>query len=111
MPTLKYGLKQQLLSTSAKALKISQTNPDPMESFINIHQLCERTLPNQILKYKHTIVLHKLYNIQIPQMDWIELNFNQTITSRETFFNSIGSHQIKIGNNILSTRLTVINKK
>ena len=59
-----------------------------------------------ILEYKHAIILHKLYNIQIPQMEWIELNFNQKLTSRETFliksnpivqksetiFSQIGSH-------------------
>ena len=44
-------------------------------------------------------------------MDWIELTFNQTIMSRETFFNTIKSNRTKTGNNIISTRLTVLNKK
>ena len=85
LPTLKDDLKQHLLSVSAKALKISLTNPDPMESFVNIHQICKQALPNQILEYKHAIIFYKLYNVQIHQMDWIELNFNQTLMSRETY--------------------------
>ena len=44
-------------------------------------------------------------------MDWVELNFNQAITSRETNFNLLKSNKTKIGNNLLSTRLTILNKK
>ena len=44
-------------------------------------------------------------------MDWIDLNFNQTLTSRETFFNCVKSAHSKAGKNLLSSRLTVINKK
>ena len=111
MPTLKYYIKQLLLSASAKALKISQVSPNPMESYVDIHLLCKRALPIQILLCKYALLLHKLYNKQIPQMDWIEVNFTQTLTSRETVFDSIKYNCTKIGNNILTTRLTVLNKK
>ena len=111
MPTLRTDLKQHLLSDSAKALKLSKPNPDPFESFINKHKLSKRALPNQLLEYKHAILLHKIYNEKIPPMDWIELTFNQAITSRETFFNTIKTNRNKVGNNILSTRLLVLNKK
>ena len=43
------------------------------------------------MEYKHSILLQKFINIQNPSMEWIELNFNQTLTSRETFFNLIKS--------------------
>ena len=108
---LKHDLKQHLLSASAKALKISLINPDPFESCINVHKFCNKALPIKVLEYKHTILLHKIYNIHIPQMDWIELTFNQSLTSRETFFNTIKTNCTKIGNNIITTRLSVINKK
>ena len=111
LPSLKPELKQSILSASARALKLSQTKQDPMESFYNLHKKCQRALPNQIMEYKHALLLYKIYNTQIPPMDWIELNFNQTLTSRETTFNAIKSNNTKIGNNILSARLTVINKK
>ena len=39
-PSLKPELKQFLISTSAKALKTSQTNPQPVKSFINIPKAC-----------------------------------------------------------------------
>ena len=44
-------------------------------------------------------------------MDWIDLNFNQTLTSLETFFNYVKSTNSKAGKNLLSSRLTVLNKK
>ena len=50
LPKLKNDLKQQLLSASAKALKISQKNLDPFESFIDIHQFCKKALPIKILE-------------------------------------------------------------
>ena len=62
------------------------------------------------MKYKHLIVLNKLYNDQIPTMDWVELNFHQTLTSRETLFNVIRSNKTKTGKNILTSRLNIINK-
>ena len=69
LPTLKHELKQHLLPASAKALKISQVSPNPMESYVDIHLLCKRALPIQILLCKYALLLHKLYNKQIPTMD------------------------------------------
>ena len=111
IPGLKPILKQQILSASARALKISQRNPDPMDSFINIHHECKKALPNQIMEYKHSILLYKIYNLQTPKLDWIDLNFNQLLSSREKFFNFVKSSHSKTGNNLLSSRLTVLNKK
>ena len=80
LPSLKPELKQQLLSASAKALKMSQNNPDPILKYSR--KTCKRATPSQIMLYKYSIILHKLYNTQIRTMDWIELNFHQTLTSR-----------------------------
>ena len=81
IPALKPELKQMLLAASAKALKTSQVHPGPMESYINIHKLFKRALQSQHMHYKHAILLHKLYNDQIPEADWVELNLNQILTS------------------------------
>ena len=60
---------------------------------------------------KHSILLHKLYSTQCPEADWIELNYNQTFTSRETTFRIIKSNNFLVGNNLLSSRLTILNTK
>ena len=111
IPSLKPELKQILLSASARALKVSQRAPDRFESFINIHTACKRALPNQLIIYKHSILLHKIYNSQSPKMDWIDLNFNQTFNTRQIYFRTTKSNNHIIGNNILNTRLTVLNSK
>ena len=111
IPNLKPDLKQMLLSASANALKISQKHPDRMESFVNIHQNCKRALPNQMIEYKHLILLHKLYNEKSPVTDWLELNFNQVLTSRQTHFKVIKTNKFKVGQNKLSSRLFILNGK
>jgi hypothetical protein len=55
--------------------------------------------------------LHKVFNDLIPKRDWLDLNFQMVNTSRQTSF-EIQNHSVyKVGNNILSNRLTCINKK
>ena len=60
---------------------------------------------------KHAILLHKLYNEHQPETDWIELNTNQILTSRQTHLKVTKSNSFKVGNNIISTRLSVLNGK
>ena len=107
IPKLKTELKQIILSSSANTLKLTQKSPNRYESFIDIHKSCNKALPNQIINYKHAILLHKTYN----SMDWIELNFTQTFTSRQSYFNSIKSSNYKVGDNLISTRLSILNHK
>ena len=61
--------------------------------------------------YKHAIELHKLFNLQQPPLDWVALNFDQSTSRRQRFFNITSSGKYKIGNNILSNRLSVLNNK
>ena len=88
-----------------------QNTPGPMQSFVNFHHTCKRATPSQTMQYKHSIVLHKLFNTQIPTMDWIELNFHQTLTSREAMFNVIRLNKTNVGTNRLTSRSACINKK
>ena len=92
IPNLKPELKQTILSSPANALKLTQKNPNFYESYINVHKSCNRGHPNQMIVYKHVILLHKIYNSYCPQMDWVKLNFNQTLTTRQTNFNTIKSN-------------------
>ena len=111
LPTLAPQLKQLLLSASATALKITQRTPNPMQSFIDIHTECKRALPEQMMIYKHSLLLHKLYNTQLPESEWIALNFQQIITSRQTNFSIIKNNNRKIGNNIITNRLYILNNR
>ena len=82
-----------------------------MESYVNVYKSCDRAVPNQLLEYKHAIVLYNVYNNQIPKDDWVDLNFNQILTSRQTTFKTLKSNNFKVGNNKLISRLATLNGK
>ena len=111
LPNLKPQIKQLIFSASAKALKLTQRRPDQMESFLNIHHTAKRATPEKLLLYKHAILLYKLYNNQTPNLEWVDLHFKQTFNPRHTHFNVVKDINYKIGNNILTSRLTILNRK
>ena len=47
----------------------------------------------------------------IKLVDWIELNFNWTLTSREHSFKITQANTTKVGKNLLKSRLANLNKK
>ena len=69
----------------------SNDNITPRSQMVNvffciIHKSCKRALLSQLIEFKHTILLHELYNEHQPVTDWIELKTNQILTSRQTHF-------------------------
>ena len=100
LPTLKPTRKQKLLSASAKALKICNKHLDPTTtSFDNIHILCNRATPNKMMNYKLALSLFKLYNYNFISIEFVELNFNQVFTSKQTTFKILKSNRTRIGLN------------
>ena len=111
IPNLAPELKQLLMSASANALKLSQPVTNQMQSYVDVHKECKRAQPEQMMLYKHAIMLHKLYNVNFPEMDWLALNFQQTTTSRQTNFCIVKNNNFRIGNNILTNRISILNNK
>ena len=107
----KNTLKQKLLSVSAKALKISMYYPDPMISFANIHVMNQRATPELMLLYRLSIQLFKLYNTNTHSLEWVSLNWNQILTSRQSKFKILKTNVKKVGLNILVNRLSALNSK
>ena len=52
LPSLKGTLKQSLLSTSAKALRVCCNKYEYEFSFINLHKSCKRATPEEMMIYK-----------------------------------------------------------
>ena len=109
LPTLSPQLKQKLLSASASALKISTRNYDRMVSFEQLHTLAARANPTQMTKYRHSLLLHKVYNDQTQSKDWLDMNQNQNFNGRLTRFKIIDCSNYKIGKNLICNRLKCIN--
>ena len=85
--------------------------PDPFTSFIKIHEINKRALPENLLIYKHAIQLHKLYNSKSITNEWLHLNTNQVLTSRQTTFITHKTNTNKVGLNALANRLYILNGK
>ena len=64
-----------------------------MQSFVNLHIECKRALPDQMILYKHAILLQKMYNNQLPETEWIALNFQQILTFRQTTFSIVKTNK------------------
>ena len=61
------------------------------------------------MSYKTAIQLHKVYNQTDPSLDWINLHFDQILTSRQTEFLISKTNKTKVGLNILSNRFAILN--
>ena len=109
IPSLKPQLKQQLLSASAKALRLSTPNYNYLMSFEQIHTINKRATPNQMLIYKHCLLLFKLWNNQIYSYEWLALNFQQTFNARCSTVKIFENNNYKVGKNLAVNRLKVIN--
>jgi hypothetical protein len=74
----KFKIKQKLLMTaSANALKLATHYKDPMVSYLN------RTTPSMCCNNKLPLLLRKAHNMLLPYRKWLELNFVQTLMSRQ----------------------------
>ena len=102
LPSLKASLKQKLLSTSARALKVcSKTFVDNI-SFINLHKTYDRAIPEQMMMYKLALILFKIYNSNYNSIEFIMLNFNQIFSPQQTKFITSQSNHTKVGLNSLA---------
>ena len=52
---------------------------------------------------------YKLYNADDQSLDWISLNFDQILTTRQTPFIITKTNKTKVGLNTLSNRLSILN--
>ena len=111
LPTLKHNLKQKLLSSSAKAIKVCVNYFTSDVSFDNLHAMYHRATPEKVLLYKLALSLFKIYNSNFNSIEFVMLNFNQIFTSRQTKFITSKSTHSKIGLNSLANRFYALNNK
>ena len=111
LSSLKSNLKQKLLSASAKAIKVCVKYCTRDVSFNNLHVIYKRATPEKFLLYRHALCLFKLINYPIFQTEWVALNFNQILTSRQTKFCSSRANRKKVGLNALANRFFILNNR
>jgi hypothetical protein len=77
--SLKVILQKELMTASAKALRVALHFPDPMISYANLHKMANRATPEMFLKNKMSLLLYRTFNNEIPETGWLSLNFDQII--------------------------------
>ena len=82
-----------------------------MISFNQQHIVNKRATPIQIMAYKHSLLLHEIFNNSIHTKDWLSLNFQQTFNAHNNCVKLVDTSRLKIGKNIAINRLVVINGK
>ena len=111
IPSLTRQTKNMIMSASASPLKICYQMYDRSVSFERLHKLMKRPTPNTVMELKHALILHKIYNTETPNNNWIDLFFNQNFNNRNPNANFIDTSRFKQGKNLLINRFTCINNK
>ena len=65
----------------------------------------------QMLHYKTAILLHKIFNNENMPFEWQQLFFNQNFNQRNNRANFRDLSKRKIGKNLITNRLTILNNK
>ena len=112
IPSLPTNLKRHLMSCSAQALKLLGNKSDLRISNEQRDKMNGRATPIQMMKYKHSLLLFKLCNDTLQSSeDWVDLNWNQLFNNRSNKVRLFDTSNIRIGKNILSNRLTIMNNE
>ena len=109
--TLKTNLKQNILSSSARAIKVCLKFDSNDISFLNLHEMYNRAPPEKFLLYRHALALYKITNDNNHSLEWAALNFNQILTSRQSKFFSLRGNNKRVGLNAIANRFFILNNR
>ena len=94
---------------SANALRIISNEITIYHTHTEIHQMTKRALPDQMVKYKHALMMYKLFRQCMPENEFIHLNFQANLNQRQQYHTFIKTQNYNVGNNILLNRMHSLN--
>ena len=71
----------------------------------------KRALPNDLMQYKLSIQLYKVYNGDNMNDDWQDMNVQQNFNARNNLFQISDYSRLKVGKNVLANRLRILNNQ
>jgi hypothetical protein len=110
LPDLSFLQMKKLKNASANALKICLHTVSPFITHTEIHKITKRSPPESYCKYKHAILIYKLFNNCVPALEYLHLNFQLTDNERSDYLVFTRNQKFKAGNNILINRFVHLNK-
>ena len=96
---------------SANALRIATNEITIYHTHTEIHQMVNRALPDQMIQYKHALMMYQLFKKCTPDNEFMNLNFQANLNQRIQYQNLIRIQNYNVGNNILLNRLCSLNNK
>jgi hypothetical protein len=103
--------KKLLLSTSSNALKVAYNYRFQFISYVDQHKMAGWATPSMLTNYKLALMLYNIYNSVNQSEEWVNLNFNQVITSRQTCFHINRNNRLIVVMKAISNRLIFLNDK
>ena len=108
IPGRSIAQNKKLKLASANALRSCNKNLTIFHTHTQIHSC---TLPDQILNYKHAIMMFKLFNNCQPENEFVQMNFQYNQNQRIKHSNFFIRQNYDSGKNILLNRLAHLNDK
>ena len=94
---------------SANALRITTNNVTIYHNHTEIHTMTKRALPDQMIKYKHALMMYKLFRQCVPDNEFMHLNFQANLNQRNQHHTFLKTQNYNVGNNILLNRMCILN--
>ena len=108
LPTLSHVLKRKLLSLSTYALRIVVNDVYKTFNATELHTLLNRFTPNQWRIYSSLLTLFRIFNHQIPEDIWLDMQINALPLTRANKTLIPPKNKIKVGVNSILNRLSFV---
>ena len=72
--------------------------------------MANRAAPEMFPRYKMSLLLYSTFNNEIPETNWLSLNFDQIIPSRQSVFITSRNNNYNVGINVSSNKFCVLNR-
>ena len=102
---------KKLKFASANAIRSCNKSLTIYNTHTQIHKSASRAMPDQMIIYKHALVMHKLINSCQPEQEFLNLNFQLNQNPRIQHANFFNRSNYESGKNILLNRLSHLNNK
>ena len=94
---------------SANALRIISNEMTIYHTHTEIHKMAKRALPDQMIQYKHALMMYKLFRHCTPDNEFVHLNFQANLNQRLQHHKFLKMQNYSVGNNILLNRMCSLN--
>ena len=83
LPERTTAQNKMIKNASANALRIITNEINIYHTHTEIHQMTKRALPDQLIKYKHALMMHKLFRQCMPDIEFMHLNFTKVHSRKQ----------------------------